>query len=86
MLGAATRTALFSRLFGRYRFPQVFAVLAGLLILDLFLPDPIPFLDEMVLAILTLFVGMWKKRSDEPAIPKPPMKDVTPRGEHLRDP
>jgi uncharacterized protein DUF6116 len=73
---------LVSRLFGHLRFPQLFAVLAGLLLLDLVLPDPIPFLDEIILAVLTMVVGSWKVRDDTggAAYQKPPEKDITPRG------
>jgi hypothetical protein len=70
---------LLTRLFGRMRFPQLFAVLAGLLLLDLLMPDPIPFLDEIILAVFTLLVGMWREREPDP-FPKPPEKNVTPRG------
>jgi hypothetical protein len=67
------------RLFGHLRFPQLFAVLAGLLLLDLVLPDPIPLLDEVILAVLTLVVGSWRVRDQDP-FSKPPEKNVTPRG------
>jgi hypothetical protein len=63
----ATETAggLVGRVLGRLRFPQLFAVLAGLLLLDLLLPDPIPFLDEVVLAVFTMLVGLWRQRDDD---------------------
>jgi len=68
---------LLGRVLGRLRFPQLFAVLAGLLLLDLLVPDPIPFIDEMILAVFTLLVGMWRER--EPDSPeKPPEKNITP--------
>ena len=70
---------ILGRLLGRLRFPQLFAVLAGLLLLDLILPDPIPLLDEVILAVLTLVVGSWKVRDDDP-FTKPAEKNVTPRG------
>ena len=69
---------LIGRMFGRLRFPQLFAVLAGLLLLDLLVPDPIPFLDELVLAVFTLLVGLWRERDEDP-YRKPPEKDVTPK-------
>ena len=68
------------RLLGRLRFPQLFAVLAGLLLLDLVLPDPIPFLDEMILLVLTMVVGSWKARDDGGGFDKPPEKNITPTG------
>lgn len=68
------------RFLGRLRFPQLFALLAGLLLLDLLLPDPLPFVDELVLGILTLLVAMWRDREEDP-FRKPPEKNVTPAGD-----
>ena len=73
-----TSGGILTRVLGRLRFPQLFAVLAGLLLLDLLVPDPIPFLDEMVLAVFTLLVGLWRERDVDVAV-KPPEKNVTPR-------
>ena len=68
---------LIGRFLGGLRFPQLFAVLAGLLLLDLLMPDPIPLLDEAILAIFTLLVGLWRERERDPF--KPEEKNVTPR-------
>ena len=71
---------LVARFAGRLRFPQLFAFTGTLFLLDLLIPDLIPFMDEMMLGLLTLLLGMWK--SDEPPadneLPKPPVKDITP--------
>ena len=56
---------------------QLLALVAALFVLDLFLPDPIPFVDELLLGLLTLFLVRWKQRSG--AAPEPSMKNVTPR-------
>ena len=40
---------------------QLFALAATLLIVDVFVPDPIPFIDEALLALLTVMLGRWKK-------------------------
>ena len=53
------------------RFPGLFALLLALTIADFFLPDPIPFLDEIVLALLTAIFGLWKGRRSPPP-PAPP--------------
>lgn len=46
----------------RLRSWQLF-VLAGLLFLaDLFVPDPIPFADEIMLGLTTLLLARWKRR------------------------
>jgi hypothetical protein len=73
-------TPLIDRLLPRLKYPQLFMVLAGLLLVDLLVPDPLPFVDEAVFAVLTLLVGMLRNRK-EPIAEKPqPPKDVTAQG------
>jgi hypothetical protein len=48
------------------RFPTLFVVFAILTALDLALPDPLPLVDELGLALLTLLLGLWRDRR-EPA-------------------
>ena len=40
---------------------QLFVLAAALLVIDLLVPDPIPFLDETLLAVLTYALSRWKK-------------------------
>ena len=40
---------------------QLFILAAALLAIDLLIPDPIPFLDETLLAVLTYTLSRWKK-------------------------
>ncbi len=64
----------------RLRFPQLFAIAATLFFLDLLIPDLIPFIDEILLGLLTLLLGSMQAKpvaDDE----KPPLKDITPPGE-----
>lgn len=70
---------LLARFGGRLRFPQLFLATAGLFLLDLLIPDLIPFIDEMILGLLTLLLGTWKKDrpSEEPG-EAPRIKDITP--------
>jgi hypothetical protein len=44
------------------RFPGLFLILALLTLADLLIPDFIPFVDEIGLALLTLLLVMWKNR------------------------
>lgn len=44
------------------RFPSLFALFALLTLADLIVPDVIPLVDEIGLALLTLLLGMWKDR------------------------
>jgi len=67
-------TSLLGRLLPGLRFPQLFAILAGLLVLNLVLPDPIPLVDELTLAVLTLLIGSWRIRRE----PQQEPRDVTP--------
>ena len=58
------RVALFERLVRRLnlRFPVMFGLFALLTLVDLAVPDFIPFVDELGLAFLTLLFGLWKDR------------------------
>ncbi len=44
------------------RFPALFVILLIATLADLVVPDPIPFVDEIVLASLTAIFGLWKER------------------------
>ena len=47
----------------RLRYPTLFKLTAGLFALTLFIPDPIPFVDELVLGFGTLLLANWKRRN-----------------------
>jgi len=61
---APYRVSALSRLLQRLnlRFPTLFLILGGLTLIDLVVPDFIPFIDEIGLALLTVLFGMWKDR------------------------
>lgn len=44
------------------RFPRLLAFTAALFILDLLIPDMIPFADEILLGLLSLLLASLKKR------------------------
>jgi hypothetical protein len=46
----------------RLRFPKLFMLTAALFAVDLFLPDPIPLLDEILLGLMTLMLGSLRTR------------------------
>lgn len=50
---------------GRLRFPYLFGLTALVFIGDLFLPDVIPFADEVLLGLLTILFGAWRKKRHE---------------------
>lgn len=47
----------------RLRYPTLFKLTAGLFALTLFIPDPVPFVDEILLGLGTLLLANWKNRS-----------------------
>jgi hypothetical protein len=50
------------RFLGRLRFPHLFWLTALLFLLDVLIPDLVPFADEVLLGLATLLLGSWKKR------------------------
>jgi len=47
---------------GRLSYPRLFLVTAVLFVLDVLIPDFIPFADELLLGLGTLLLANWKKR------------------------
>lgn len=73
--------SLIQRFASRLRFPQLFFLVAGLFVFDLFFPDFIPAIDEILLGLLTLLLGNLKRSPEKPPEDdQPPMKNVTPPG------
>lgn len=71
---------LLGRFLGRLRFPQLFLLMAGLFLFDLFIPDLIPFLDEIFLGLFAALFALIKNRRPDPAPGRPAgEKDITPR-------
>jgi hypothetical protein len=60
------------------RFPTLFKLVATLFVVDLLLPDLIPFMDEILLALGTLLLAGLRKRR-EPAL-EPGVGVVEPAG------
>lgn len=65
----------------RLRFPWLFGLVAGLFVMDLVIPDLLPFIDEILLGLGTLLLSRLRERRP-PAAPgereTPPTKNVTP--------
>lgn len=68
-------TALVQRYLPRLRYPYLFLILGGLFLVDLVTPDPIPFVDEMLLLVLTFIAATFTTRREED---RPPPRDITP--------
>ena len=54
------------RWLGRLSHPKLFLVAAALFTLSLVVPDPLPFVDELLLGIGALLVARRKRRPDGP--------------------
>lgn len=60
---------------GRLRHPQLFVITGILFLVNLVVPDPLPFIDEILLASLTLWLG--GRRRDRAARKAKPEADQT---------
>lgn len=49
----------------RLRYPTLFKITAALFALTLLVPDPLPFIDELLLGLGTLLLATWKDRDKE---------------------
>lgn len=47
----------------RLRFPKLLALVAAVFLADLIFPDVIPFVDEILLGLITLLLAMLRKRN-----------------------
>ena len=73
-----TPGAFVERAASRLKFPQAFALLLALFVFDFFIPDFVPFVDEILLGLATVVFGLWRERVPGAEVPKPPEKNVTP--------
>jgi hypothetical protein len=60
-------TAGLMRFASRLRFPQLFLLAAVLFLVDLAIPDVIPFVDEILLGLATLLLGSLRRKPDSSA-------------------
>lgn len=64
-LGRTTAVGFLLRWLSRRRFPTLFGVTAVLFVIDLLVPDFIPFADELLLGTVTLLLGSLRKRGGD---------------------
>ena len=50
----------------RLRFPRLFGITLAVFVVDLLVPDLIPFVDEILLALVTALLGSWKRTRTPP--------------------
>ena len=56
---------------GSLRFPYLLALTALLFLVDVLVPDFLPFADEIILGVITLLLGSWRKRREGPSETRP---------------
>ena len=54
---------------GRLSYPRLFVVAALLFVVNLFIPNPMPFFDELLLGLGTLLLANFKNRKGKGAPP-----------------
>ncbi|MGH8079203.1 MAG: DUF6116 family protein [Lysobacter sp.] len=61
---------------GRLSYPRLFMVAASLFVVDLLIPDFVPFIDEILLGLGTLLLANFKSRKEPqpPSIQPPPSR------------
>jgi len=57
---------LFLRFASGLRFPVLFGLTAVVFVVDLLVPDVIPFVDEILLGLATLILASWRDRKSPP--------------------
>jgi Family of unknown function (DUF6116) len=79
---------LVRRFASRLKFPHLFWLTAALFVLDVMIPDLIPFADEVLLALLSLLFATWRKGPEaiEEVEQEREVKNVTPRPPAERPP
>jgi hypothetical protein len=65
--------SLVTRFAARLRFPVLFALVGALFLVDVLVPDLVPFLDEVMLALGTLLLGSLRKRRGGEVPPAAPV-------------
>jgi len=61
-MSPATLIPLFLNYSRKLKFRNLFLLVIVLFVLDLFIPDFIPFIDEILLGLLTIILSRWKKK------------------------
>ena len=57
----------FLRYASNLRFPRLLAITTLLFVFDLFVPDVVPFVDEILLGLISLALASLRKRGGEPS-------------------
>lgn len=79
--GKGTISEVAGRFGRRLRFPQLFVFVLALFLIDLVVPDAIPFADEILFGLLTVLLGSLRRSEGGRTPAERVEKDVTPRGD-----
>ena len=60
------------------RFPTLLAVIGSLFVLDVLIPDLIPFVDEVLLGLFTVLLAMVRRKRSVPEVADAKVIDVEP--------
>jgi len=71
--------ALLTSFFSRLRYPYMFAIAAGLFLVDVLIPDLLPLADEVLLAVVTVLLASRKVEREPDAPDDPVIIDITPK-------
>ncbi len=61
IMNPASIVGLFLKFANRLKFKNLFLLITALFVLDLLVPDLIPMIDEIILGLLAVILGNWKK-------------------------
>ena len=54
----------------KLKYPSLFKLVAALFVIDLFVPDLVPFIDEILLGLATLVLSSLRSRRDATTAPR----------------
>lgn len=77
---ASSRLSFLGAVLEGFRTSWLVAALGLVFLFDLFVPDLVPFLDELALGVASLLFARWRGRRAVAEAEKPPTKNVTPPG------
>ena len=71
--------SLVTRFAAGLRYPTLFKLVGILFLVDFFVPDLVPFIDEILLGLGTLLLGSLRTRGRAPGVAKATLETANPR-------
>lgn len=82
--GDAVKGGMIGRFFANWGTRHLLYAVGALFVLDMLVPDPIPLLDELALAVIAILVARWQSRNGEETVVEPLPRDPDP-GRELKN-